>query len=245
MCDVLSLAFVIVHAGYRPVFSNNSALLAGHSNHKILEHISHVGHKGRAWENTGQNTTGNTIFNSCLSHIGTWWAYGAQANHGNCVCVCYVTWCQVRIKFRTCIPMVDRMLRGVDRLVWVRNPHEHVFEIPAATDEMHTVCWRLRRLGDEAAARLGVKALISSVPCKTGEFELSMPFRLCKTRRFATLNFHQPLLDAAQKKQVAAEWHAARKGIPESFRKWEQKARTSNKEWKWQRGISCAPCSVE
>ena len=27
------------------------------------------------------------------------------------------------------------------------------------------------------------------------------------------------------------------KEIPEAFRKWEQKGRTSKKEWKWQRGI--------
>ena len=33
------------------------------------------------------------------------------------------------------------------------------------------------------------------------------------------------------------EWHAIRRDIPESFRKWEHKARTSKKEWKWQRGI--------
>ena len=30
------------------------------------------------------------------------------------------------------------------------------------------------------------------------------------------------------------EWHAVRRDVPESFRKWEQKARTSKKEWKWQ-----------
>ena len=28
------------------------------------------------------------------------------------------------------------------------------------------------------------------------------------------------------------EWHAVRRDIPESFRKWEQKAGTSKKEWK-------------
>ena len=31
-------------------------------------------------------------------------------------------------------------------------------------------------------------------------------------------------------------WHEIRRGIL-AFRKWEQKARTSKKEWKWQRGI--------
>ena len=31
-------------------------------------------------------------------------------------------------------------------------------------------------------------------------------------------------------------WNEARRGIPEAFRNWEQKARTSKKEWKWQRG---------
>ena len=35
------------------------------------------------------------------------------------------------------------------------------------------------------------------------------------------------------------EWHAARRGIPEAFRKWEQKAKTS----KWQRGIVEHPLS--
>ena len=33
------------------------------------------------------------------------------------------------------------------------------------------------------------------------------------------------------------EWHAVRRDIPESFRKWEQKARMSKKERKLQRGI--------
>ena len=39
------------------------------------------------------------------------------------------------------------------------------------------------------------------------------------------------------------ERHAVRRDIPESFRKWEQKARTSKKEWKWQRGIVAHPLS--
>ena len=39
------------------------------------------------------------------------------------------------------------------------------------------------------------------------------------------------------------EWHAVRRDIPESFRKWEQKANTSKKEWKWQRGIVVHPLS--
>ena len=33
------------------------------------------------------------------------------------------------------------------------------------------------------------------------------------------------------------EWHEIRREIPEAFSKWEQKARPSMKEWKWQRGI--------
>ena len=33
------------------------------------------------------------------------------------------------------------------------------------------------------------------------------------------------------------EWHEIRREIPEAFRKWEQKARTQRKEWKWQRRI--------
>ena len=32
-------------------------------------------------------------------------------------------------------------------------------------------------------------------------------------------------------------WHTVERGILEAFRKLEQKARTSKKEWKWQRGI--------
>ena len=39
------------------------------------------------------------------------------------------------------------------------------------------------------------------------------------------------------------EWHEARRDIPEPFRKWEQKARTSKKEWKWQRGMVAHPLS--
>ena len=39
------------------------------------------------------------------------------------------------------------------------------------------------------------------------------------------------------------EWHEIRRGIPEAFRKWEQKAKTSKKEWKWQRGIVAHPLS--
>ena len=34
-----------------------------------------------------------------------------------------------------------------------------------------------------------------------------------------------------------SEWHEIRREILEAFRKWEQKARTSKEEWKWQRGI--------
>ena len=33
------------------------------------------------------------------------------------------------------------------------------------------------------------------------------------------------------------EWLSVRRGLPEAFRKWEQKAKTSKKESKWQRGI--------
>ena len=39
------------------------------------------------------------------------------------------------------------------------------------------------------------------------------------------------------------EWYEVRREIPEAFRKWEQKARTSKKEWKWQRGIVEHPLS--
>ena len=33
------------------------------------------------------------------------------------------------------------------------------------------------------------------------------------------------------------EWYAVMRGIVEAWRKWEQKAKTSKKEWKWQRGV--------
>ena len=36
-------------------------------------------------------------------------------------------------------------------------------------------------------------------------------------------------------------WYEVRRENPEAFRKWEQKARTSKKEWKWQRGIVTHP----
>ena len=39
------------------------------------------------------------------------------------------------------------------------------------------------------------------------------------------------------------EWHEIRREIPEVFRKLEQKARTSKKEWKWQRGVVEHPLS--
>ena len=39
------------------------------------------------------------------------------------------------------------------------------------------------------------------------------------------------------------EWYEVRREIPEVFRKLEQKARTSKKEWKWQRGIVEHPFS--
>ena len=40
-----------------------------------------------------------------------------------------------------------------------------------------------------------------------------------------------------------SEWHEIRREIPEAFRKWEQKARTSKKEWKWSRVIVAHPLS--
>ena len=39
------------------------------------------------------------------------------------------------------------------------------------------------------------------------------------------------------------EWHADGRSIPEGFRQWEQKAKTSKKEWKWQRGTVEHPLS--
>ena len=40
-----------------------------------------------------------------------------------------------------------------------------------------------------------------------------------------------------------SEWHAVRRDILVSFRKWEQNARTSKKEWKGQRGTVAHPLS--
>ena len=40
-----------------------------------------------------------------------------------------------------------------------------------------------------------------------------------------------------------SEWHEIMREILEAFRKWEQKARTSKEEWKWQRGIVTHPLS--
>ena len=39
------------------------------------------------------------------------------------------------------------------------------------------------------------------------------------------------------------EWQGIRSQIPETSRKWRQKAKTSTKEWKWQRGIVAHPLS--
>ena len=41
------------------------------------------------------------------------------------------------------------------------------------------------------------------------------------------------------------EWNEIRREIPEAFRMWEQKARTSKEEWKWQRGIVTHRLSVK
>ena len=39
------------------------------------------------------------------------------------------------------------------------------------------------------------------------------------------------------------EWNEVRREMPEAFIKWEQKTKTSKKEWKWQRGIVTHPLS--
>ena len=39
------------------------------------------------------------------------------------------------------------------------------------------------------------------------------------------------------------KWLTVRRHIPEGFRKWEQKAKTWKKEWKWQRGTVVHPLS--
>ena len=36
-----------------------------------------------------------------------------------------------------------------------------------------------------------------------------------------------------------------RREIPEAFRKWDQKAKTSKREWKWQRGIATQKSFIE
>ena len=41
------------------------------------------------------------------------------------------------------------------------------------------------------------------------------------------------------------EWHAVRRDILDVFTKWEQKAKTSTKEWKWQRGEKSSTHFVE
>ena len=46
-----------------------------------------------------------------------------------------------------------------------------------------------------------------------------------------------------QKSTGSTEWYEVRRGIPKVFRKVEQKARTSKKAWKWQRGIVKHPLS--
>ena len=40
-----------------------------------------------------------------------------------------------------------------------------------------------------------------------------------------------------------SKWHEIRREIAEAFRKLEQKARMSKKEWKWQRSIGALPLS--
>ena len=40
-----------------------------------------------------------------------------------------------------------------------------------------------------------------------------------------------------------SNWHVIRREIPEAFRKWEQKARTSKKKWMWQRCVVTHPLS--
>ena len=51
--------------------------------------------------------------------------------------------------------------------------------------------------------------------------------------------------DGTQKHRLyhCSEWHEIRREIPEAFRKWEQMAKTSKKELKWQRGTVAHPFS--
>ena len=42
---------------------------------------------------------------------------------------------------------------------------------------------------------------------------------------------------------LCPEWHEVRRGMPDAFREWEQKASASKKEWKRQRGTVTLPLS--
>ena len=42
-------------------------------------------------------------------------------------------------------------------------------------------------------------------------------------------------------KEKGTEKHEVRREIPEAFRRWEQEAKTSKKEWKWQRSMVTHP----
>ena len=46
--------------------------------------------------------------------------------------------------------------------------------------------------------------------------------------------------DSRGRHRKAQTWYKVRREVPEAFRKWEQKAKTSKKEWKGQRGIVAA-----
>ena len=67
----------------------------------------------------------------------------------------------------------------------------------------------------------------------------------CGRRLGMSVNVKLARWRKAQKHRLynCPEWHEVRREIPEAFRKWEQKARTSRKEWKWQRGIVTHPLS--
>ena len=43
---------------------------------------------------------------------------------------------------------------------------------------------------------------------------------------------------------TAQKWHEVTREIPEVFRKLEQTAKTSKKQWKWQRGIATHPLTA-
>ena len=53
----------------------------------------------------------------------------------------------------------------------------------------------------------------------------------------------KPVTRRKAQKSTGSTWYEIRREIPEAFRQWEQKAKTSKKEWKWRRGVAAHPLS--